>query len=58
MIIEELKSKIDVLSFKLNNMLDLGIKKVDYNEVLKVSQELDILICKYTKLTMFNAKPE
>jgi hypothetical protein len=50
--VEDLKKKIDKLSINLNNMLIYGIKKDEYTEVLKVSQELDILISRYTKLTL------
>ncbi|EYE87419.1 hypothetical protein Q428_13430 [Fervidicella metallireducens AeB] len=50
--IDEVKTKIDTLSHRLNTMLSSGIKNVNYAEVLKVSQELDKLILVYTKLTL------
>lgn len=52
MIVEELKNKIDALSYKLNKMLSYGIIRDEYGEILKVSQELDLLISKYTKITI------
>lgn len=52
MLKDEIKSKIEVLSNELNLRLKDGIKKEDYNKILRLSQELDRLIVVYTKKTL------
>lgn len=49
---DDLKQKIQSLSFELNKQLNEGIKNENYSRVLKLSQELDKLIVIYTKLSL------
>ncbi|MBY8992863.1 MAG: aspartyl-phosphate phosphatase Spo0E family protein [Candidatus Lokiarchaeota archaeon] len=44
-----MKNKIDNLKNKLNIVLEYG----EYSEILKISQELDILIVKYMRKNSF-----